>query len=162
MLIQRSEDGIIKSKIIDFGASAFGNQMRQPVFSTPWNAPESVTMQEVPASAMILSDLYSFGLLCAQILLPRGILADAKLLFMPQERMTAEWAETLENVEILQRSDSLATALMSLVDRSVLPTVQERLLRALIPQVVCNDPSRRSLNWKELKEIFAKENSLFR
>lgn len=136
--------------------------MRQPVVSTPWNAPESVTTQEVPASAMILSDLYSFGLLCAQILLPRRILADANLLFMPQEQTTTKWAKTLESVEILKRHDSLATTLMSLVDVSELPTVQQRLLRALIPQVVCNDPSRRSLNWKELREIFAKENSLSR
>lgn len=162
MLIQRSKDGDIKLKIIDFGASAFGDQMRRPFVSTPWNAPESVTSREIPASAMILSDLYSFGLLCIQILLPRDILADANLFFMHRGQTTGEWEKTLDNVEILKQGDSLATKLMSLVEMSELPNVHLRLLHYLIPHVVCSHPDRRLLNWKELRDIFAEENLLLR
>ena len=153
---------MIKPKIIDFGASAVGRQMRQPVVSIPWNAPESATVQELPASAMILSDLYSLGLICATILLPREILADAKLLLMPRGQTTEAWAATLENLEALKLNDSLASKLMSLVDMSELPTVQHRLLRSLIAQVVCHDSSRRCLNWKELRKLFAEGQCHFR
>ncbi|KAI9697382.1 MAG: hypothetical protein M1836_004660 [Candelina mexicana] len=161
MLIQRGEDGSIKLKIIDFGASAIGHQKLQPVISAPWNAPESATEQELPASAIILSDLYSLGLICAQILLSREILADANLLLMPQGQTTNAWAKTLEHIKALKQNDLLASKLMILIDISKLPTVQQQLLRSLIPQVICHDPSHRRLNWKELRKLFAEGNCHF-
>ena len=154
LLVQRREDGSVNVQVIDFGASAIGHQRRQPVISAPWNSPESEREPELSSSAMMLSDLYSFGLVCAQILFPRKQLSHAGLLFMPRGETTDAWTQTLDNVRVYKQNDSLSSKFTALLEQSDLPAAQKRLLKQLVSQLVRRDPNSRSINWHETRDLF--------
>jgi hypothetical protein len=140
--------------LIDFGSCSIQGQKRMPFKSTPWNAPELEHCQELTTDSLILSDIYSFGLLCIHILLPLQDLMKANALFLRQPEQTdAEWSQFLSATFLRKQKDtgdSLALDILKTAEESSIPPTHKFLIREIVNSTIQTQPDHRKLPWAEI------------
>lgn len=149
-LIEQFEDQL-NCRLIDFGSSAIQGQKRLPTKSAPWNSPELDHAQELTTDSLILSDTYSFGLLCVHIILPVNDLAKANILFLRSPEQTdSQWAEYLSAMVGKKRKDSgdtLAVDILKAIDESRIPANQKLLIQEIVNKTIHPRPDCRYFPW---------------
>lgn len=99
----------------------------------------------------MLSDIYSFGLVCLHILIPLEDLADAKLLLIrPLAQTDEEWNEIQNNLQKMKREDTLASYVLSVLEGAHVPATQRSLLDRITKATLQTQPSHRRLLWENL------------
>lgn len=145
------EEGALVPKLIDFGSTCFeGQEHFVPVISLPWNSPEITTETSFSVADIAASDMYSFGLLLSQILLPAQNLSTADLLFTRQQPHPKRHV-MIENTNRLKKAGSLGHKLMEVC--LVLPKTQSDIVSEIIGATVLGDPRKR-MAAHELKQRF--------
>ena len=145
------EEGVLVPKLIDFGFTCIKGQGHfVPVISLPWNSPEITTGTSFSVADIAASDMYSFGLLFSQILLPVQSISTADLLFTRQQPHQ-NWHVMIENTNRLKKAGSLGDKLMEVC--LVLPKIQSDIVSAIIRATILGDPRKR-MAAHELKQRF--------
>jgi hypothetical protein len=141
-------------RLIDFGSSSIQGQKRLPTKSAPWNAPELGYAQELTTDALILSDTYSFGLLCVHIILPIQDLAKANALFLRRlEQTDRQWDEYLSAMVGKKRKgvgNTLASDILKAIEESHIPTTQKLLIQEIVNKTIHPRPDCRIFPWAEM------------
>lgn len=141
VVLDEEESGALVPKLIDFGSARIeGQEHFVPAISLPWNAPEITTGTSLSLASIAASDMYSFGLLFSQILLPAQDLSTANLLFtrrLPHPKRHV----MIENINFLKKAGSLGDKLKEVC--SVLPKAQSDIVSAIISTTILGDPGER-------------------
>jgi serine/threonine protein kinase len=154
VLIEESEQGEFNCRVIDFGSCAIRGQKRLPTKSPPWNAPELDDAQEFTSDNLILSDIYSFGLLCVHIILPLDELANANVFLIRRPGQTDDqWRHFLSIMAGKKRKDSgdtLASEILGVIEKSDIPTNQKLLLRMIVNETIKSQSDYRTFPWSRM------------
>ena len=152
ILLDEDDEGNICSQVADFGSSAIRGQLRIPEGTPLWNAPELQIGHRhyVSAEDIISSDLYSFGLLAAHVLVPKADLAKIDLFLLEPTRNTTQTLRTL------QKGGSLGRKLISVAATSNIPPVHLQLLDMILIGALHSDPSLRVFDWRAILDLVEK------
>jgi serine/threonine protein kinase len=154
-LIEESERGEFNCRMIDFGSCAIRGQKRLPTKSPPWNAPELDDAQEFTSDNLILSDIYSFGLLCVHIILPLDELANANAFLIRRPRQTDDQWQHFLSAMVGKKSkdsgDTLALEILNVIEKSDIPTNQKLLLRKIVNETIKSRSDYRTFPWSEMR-----------
>jgi serine/threonine protein kinase len=150
-VLLNKENDVLVPKLIDFGSSYIeGQETFEPVVSRPWNAPEITTGTIVSVADIAASDMYSFGLLCSQILIPAQNLSDTGLLFTRQQPHS-QWQDMLQYTDLLKRTGSLGEELIK--NCSTLPQAHRNIVSGILETSILGNPKDRIFS-NQLKHNF--------
>lgn len=144
------------AKVTDFGSSAIRDQLRMPEGTPPWSAPELQCGQRhnVFAEDIIVSDLYSFGLIAAHLLLSKADLVRTDI-FLVEPTKT-----TVQTLKEIQQRESLEQIFMFIANASDLEPLHLQVLEMILHGTLVSEPGLRKLDWKRLLELTKRDHPI--
>jgi hypothetical protein len=127
-----------------------------PTWTEPWNAPElQGALKEFDFDMIQQADLYSLGLLCLHILLPREYLCEHDLcLFRPREQAETKWLQFVQKMNIIKDPSNrlaLSVKLLKIIKASSIPTKHRDVLQHIVTSTIEPPPGHRWFPWTQIK-----------
>ena len=140
---------------MDFGSCAISGQERVPEGTRPWNAPElQINQRHVTAEDIMLSDLYSIGLLIFHVLIPQADLVKADL-FLLKPTQTG-----MQTLRASQKDDSLWQKVRSIAEIDNISPRNRQMLDMIASGTLRGDPNLRDLRWSQALALAHNEKTL--
>lgn len=141
---------------MDFGSCAIRGQERVPEGTRPWNAPELQINQRhhVTAEDIMLSDLYSIGLLIFHVLIPQADLVKADL-FLLEPTQTG-----MQTLRASQKDDSLWQKVRLIAEIDNISPRNRQMLDMIASGTLRGDPNLRDLRWSQVLALAHNEKTL--